>query len=177
MDPTHQVLSDISDRLTALEKKVDEQKTQLRREVEFVQSDLKAMETLKQLQAPMRRGGDMEEHMKKVSDVLAISDEQFRQSQNRNIGTYHIYLCRPQNSLNSSFDKSCIFFSITMAMRCSSSFDIFDYKCSCSFACALHAPITCVFGHFTCAASAPTKCPAAPHGGSATWPPSQFSSS
>lgn len=50
----------------------------MRREVEFVQSDLKAVETLKQLQALMRRGGDMEEHMKKVSDVLVISDEQFR---------------------------------------------------------------------------------------------------
>lgn len=60
-----------------MEKKIGEQDSQLKREVKSVQSDLKVVASSKQLQALMRRVKDMEEHMKKISDVLAISDELF----------------------------------------------------------------------------------------------------
>lgn len=75
MHPTLQVLSDISDQLTALETKVNKQDSQWKKEVESVRSYLKVVATLKQLQALMRRVEDMEKYMKKIRDVLALMDE------------------------------------------------------------------------------------------------------
>lgn len=72
----HQVLSDISARLTALETIVGQLDFELRKVVEVVGSNLKAVASLVELQAHMRWVGDMVEHIEKVCHVLQLANDE-----------------------------------------------------------------------------------------------------
>ncbi|KAB1212435.1 hypothetical protein CJ030_MR5G023977 [Morella rubra] len=71
MEPTHQVLSDINARLTALETKVSQQDSQWRK-VEAIRSNLKTMASLAQLHALTLQVGEMEEHMRRENESIEL---------------------------------------------------------------------------------------------------------
>ncbi|KAB1223506.1 hypothetical protein CJ030_MR2G016874 [Morella rubra] len=63
MQPTHQMLSDISARLTALEEKVGQLEFEWKKEVAAIRSDLKDVTSDTQLHALTLRVSVIEDHM------------------------------------------------------------------------------------------------------------------
>ncbi|KAB1226381.1 hypothetical protein CJ030_MR1G015961 [Morella rubra] len=74
--PTHQMLSDITARLTALESKVGQLDFDWKKEVAAIRLALKDVASGAQLHALNERVVLIEEHMRRVCDVLQLTDEE-----------------------------------------------------------------------------------------------------